>query len=57
MATKRLEYEGTPLIALQSNKFVMQFGFSKANMIVEHIDDIKQFVEEIKNKTKEKQNA
>ncbi len=46
MSSKRTLYNDTPLLVLQGDKVVLQFGRSKAKLILEHIDDIKTFVEE-----------
>ncbi len=46
MSSKRTMYNETPLIVLQGKKAILQFGRSKAQLILEHIDDIRLFVEE-----------
>ncbi len=46
---ERSEYKGKPLIVLKRNeedKYPFSFGLSKARLIVEHIEDIKKFVDE-----------
>ena len=43
------EFKGNKMIILKRNpedKFPFQFGLSKAALIIEHIDDIRKFVEE-----------
>lgn len=43
------EYKGKQIIILKRNaedKFPFSFGISKARLILEHIDEIKKFVEE-----------
>ena len=45
------EYKGNKLIVLKRNeddKFAFRFGISKAKLILEHIEDIRKFVEENK---------
>ena len=45
---ERFEYKGNPMIKLTAdNGFTsIQFGLTKARMIIENIDDIKSFVKE-----------
>ncbi len=46
---ERSEFKGKPLIVLKRNeedKYPFSFGLSKAKLILEHIEDIKKFVEE-----------
>ena len=48
---ERTEYKGKPILVLRRNdedKFPFSFGVSKARLIVEHIEEIKKFVEENK---------
>lgn len=43
------EYKGKPIIILKRNtedRFPFSFGISKAKLILEHIDEIKKFVDE-----------
>jgi len=41
------EYKGRPVITLNPNsRFPFTFGVSKAKLILEHIEEIKKFVEE-----------
>jgi hypothetical protein len=43
------EYKGRPIIAIKRNpedRFPFSFGVSKARLILDHIEDIKKFVEE-----------
>lgn len=47
---KRSEFKGNPMIVLalsENDRFPFQFGLRKARLILEHIDDIKAFVEEM----------
>ena len=48
------EYKGSPILCLNpESPFKFQFGLSKAQLILEHIDDIRQFVEkQIDNENK-----
>jgi hypothetical protein len=46
---ERGEYKGKPLIILKRNeedKFPFSFGVSKARLILDHIEEIKKFVQE-----------
>jgi len=43
------EYKGNKMIVLKRNeedKYPFQFGVSKAKLVIEHIEDIRKFVEE-----------
>ena len=43
------EFKGNKMIVLKRNpedKFPFQFGVSKAKLVLEHIEDIRKFVEE-----------
>ncbi|MBI5624327.1 MAG: hypothetical protein HY924_11155 [Elusimicrobia bacterium] len=43
------EFKGNKMIILKRNpddKYPFQFGVSKAKLVLEHIEDIKKFVEE-----------
>ncbi len=43
------EYKGKPLIIIkrsEDDKYPFSFGFSKAKLILENIEEIKKFVEE-----------
>ena len=51
---KRTTYQDKPLLMLQAKSFVLTLGNSKAKLVLEHIDDIKLFVEENKTKTEVK---
>jgi hypothetical protein len=42
---KRTTYQDKPLLMLQSKNFVLTIGNSKAKLILDHIEDIKLFVE------------
>lgn len=42
------EYKGNPMIVLKNSeedKFPFQFGLKKAKLVLEHLEDIKKFVE------------
>ena len=46
---KQSEYKGNKMLVLaksEDDKYPFQFGLGKAKLILEHIDDIKAFVEE-----------
>ncbi len=46
---ERGEYKGKPLIVIKRNeddKYPFSFGVSKARLILDHIEEIKKFVEE-----------
>jgi len=47
MVAEYREYKGKPVIALREfeSARAFAFGFTKAKLIVEHIDEINQFVE------------
>jgi hypothetical protein len=50
------EYKGNKMIVLKNaedDKFPFQFGLKKAKLVIEHIEDIKQFVQKY-DKPKEK---
>lgn len=41
------EYKGNPMIVLKNNeedRYPFQFGLKKAKLVIEHIEDIKQFI-------------
>ncbi|MBI4368599.1 MAG: hypothetical protein HY547_00040 [Elusimicrobia bacterium] len=45
---KESEYKGNPMIVLSNgpdDKYPFSFGLRKAKMILEHIEDIKKFVQ------------
>ena len=49
MLGERTEYKGEQLIVLkrdEEDRFPFQFGIKKAKLILEHIEDIKEFVED-----------
>ena len=49
MVSEILEYKGSPIISLKKDaedKYGMSFGVRKARLILEHIDDIREFVEQ-----------
>ncbi len=42
------EYKGNPMIVLKNtpeDRYPFQFGMKKAKLVLEHIEDIKKFVE------------
>ena len=42
------EYKGNPMIVLKNNeedRWPFQFGLKKAKLVLEHVEDIKKFVE------------
>lgn len=44
---RETEFKGNPMIVLANgpdDKYPFQFGLRKAKLVVEHIEDIKQFV-------------
>ncbi len=48
MSATESEFKGNPMIVLkqsEEDKFPFQFGFKKAKLVLEHIEDIKAFVE------------
>jgi len=50
---EKSEFKGKPVIILKRDaeeKFPFTFGLTKAKMILDHIEDIKKFVEENENK-------
>ncbi len=54
---EKTEYKGRPIIILKRNendKYPMSFGLSKAKLILDNINEIKEFVEE--NDTNSKPN-
>ena len=49
MIAERSEYKGRPVLVLkrgEDEKFPFTFGVAKAKMILEHLEDIRKFVEE-----------
>lgn len=47
---ERSEYKGKPLLVIkrdENDKFPFSFGLSKAKLILENIEEIKKFVEEV----------
>lgn len=50
MIVERSEFKGRPLLVIkrsEDDKFPFSFGLTKAKMILECIEEIKKFVEEI----------
>jgi len=50
MTVERSEFKGKPLIVLKrrdEDKFPFSFGLSKAKLILENIEEIKKFVDEV----------
>ena len=46
------EYRGSAMLVIRNtsdDRFPFQFGLKKAKLILEHLDDIKKFVEKYKN--------
>ncbi len=53
MTSERSEFKGKPMIVIKSgdeDKFPFSFGVSKAKKILEHLEDIKQFVADCEKK-------
>lgn len=49
MVVEITEFKGSPIISLkrdEDDKYGLTFGVRKAKLVVEHIEDIKTFVEE-----------
>ncbi len=49
MTAERSEFKGRPMLVLKNDeedKYPFSFGLSKARKIIDHIEDIKKFVEE-----------
>jgi hypothetical protein len=46
MSAKVTTYKNSPILMLQNEKFPMALGVAKSKLILEHIDDIRQFVVE-----------
>jgi hypothetical protein len=49
MVAERSEFKGKPMLVLKSgedDKYPFSFGVGKAKKILEHLDDIRKFVEE-----------
>jgi hypothetical protein len=44
MSVKMTEYKGSPILMLQAKNFTLALGVSKSKLILEHLDDIRQFV-------------
>ncbi len=54
MIFERSEYKGKPMLVLKRNeedKFPFSFGLTKAKMMLESIEEIKQFVKDCENRT------
>lgn len=52
------EYKGNALIVLKNtedDKYPFSFGLKKAKLVLEHIEDIRKFVEKMEKAQKEKQ--
>lgn len=48
MSAEISEYKGNPMLILKKNpedKYPFQFGLGKARLILEHIEDIQEFVQ------------
>jgi len=49
MSASRAEYKGSPMLVLSqgaNDRFPFQFGLKKAKLILEHLGDIRAFVQE-----------
>lgn len=49
MIAERSEFKGRPMLVLkrsEDEKFPFSFGLTKAKMILDHIEDIRKFVQE-----------
>ncbi|MDD5224695.1 MAG: hypothetical protein PHE84_11970 [bacterium] len=49
MVVERSEFKGKPMLVIKSgedDKYPFSFGLTKAKKIIEHIDEIRKFVEE-----------
>jgi len=49
MIAERSEYKGKPMLVLKNgeeDKYPFSFGLGKAKKILEHLDDIRKFVED-----------
>jgi len=47
MVAERSEYKGNPMIVLKANeddRYPFQFGYRKAKLIIDHLEDIQKFV-------------
>lgn len=47
MAVSESEFKGNPMIVLsqgEEDRYPFQFGLKKAKLVIEHIEEIKQFV-------------
>jgi hypothetical protein len=49
MSVERSEYKGNPVIKLtnEDGKYPFTFGFNKAKMIMDNLEEIKSFVSEV----------
>jgi hypothetical protein len=55
MIAERSEFKGNPMLVLKrgdDEKFPFSFGLTKAKMILDHIEEIKKFVADNENRTK-----
>lgn len=52
MSAKRTEYKSSPILMLQNDQFTLALGVSKSKLILEHLDDIRQFVVDNPKKAK-----
>lgn len=53
MVAEKSEYNGKPILILKRNpedRFPFSFGLGKARLIMEHLEEIKKFVEENEKK-------
>jgi len=50
------EYKGNPMLVLKNtedDKFPFQFGLKKAKLVLEHIEDVKKFIQKHDKSAKE----
>ncbi len=50
------EYKGNPMLVLKNSeedRYPFQFGLKKAKLVIEHIEDIKKFVQKFDQPKKE----
>lgn len=56
MIVQKTEYRGKPVLVIKRNeedRYPFSFGYSKAKLMLEAIDDIKKFVAEVEKAEKE----
>ena len=55
MIIERSEFKGRPLLVIkrsEDDRYPFSFGLSKAKMILENIEEIKKFVDEVDNQSR-----